>query len=69
MSIMETNMIIIDKIKREMGAHDTTKSALAEKLGISRTTINQKLNGDAPWTVAELEELAKIYKKERSYFF
>lgn len=69
MSSAETNMIRIDKIKREMGAHDTTKKALAEKLGLSEISIARKLKGETQWTVIELEELAKIYKKERFYFF
>lgn len=69
MSSTETNMIRIDKIKREMGAHDLTKTSLAEKLGLARNTICQKLNGETPWSVAELEKLAEIFKVERNYFF
>lgn len=69
MSSTETNMIRIDKIKREMGAHDLTKTSLAEKLKVDPLTLARKLKGEYPWTVAELEKLAEIFKVERNYFF
>ena len=69
MSSKETNAIRIDKIKREMGAHDTTKTSLAALLKIDTLTLARKLKGDFPWTVAELEKLAEIFKTDRTYFF
>lgn len=69
MSSTETNMIRIDKIKREMGAHDLTKTSLAAKLGIDQVTLARKLRGEFPWTVAELERLAEVFDTERNYFF
>lgn len=69
MSSKETNAIRIDKIKREMGAHDYTKTSLAAKLEIDQITLARKLRGEFPWTVAELEKLAEIFKVERTYFF
>lgn len=65
----ETNATRIQKIKAEMGAHDETQQSLANKLGTSRTTIGQKLSGKTQWTVSELEALAGIYGKDRTYFF
>ncbi len=65
----ELNQVRIDKIKREMGAHETTKTSLAANLDITRDSLNNKLNGNTPWTVAELEMLAKIYHKKHNYFF
>lgn len=65
----EFNQVRIDKIKREMGAHEITKSSLANKLQISRESLTNKLSGITPWTVAELEMLAEIFNKRRNYFF
>jgi transcriptional regulator with XRE-family HTH domain len=42
---------------------------LAQKLGIHRTTLSEKMKGNTSWTVAEIELLAKIYGKPRAYFF
>lgn len=52
-----------------MGAHEITKSSLANKLQISRESLTNKLGGITPWTVAELEKLAEIFNKRRNYFF
>lgn len=52
-----------------MGAHDYTKTSLAAKLEIDQITLARKLRGEFPWTVAELEKLAEIFKVERTYFF
>lgn len=65
----EFNQVRIDKIKREMGAHETTKTSLANLLDISIMALTLKLEGKNPFTVAELEKLAEIYHRKRNYFF
>lgn len=65
----EFNQIRIDKIKREMGAHETTKTSLANMLDISIMALTLKLEGKNPFTVAELEKLAEIYHRKHNYFF
>ncbi len=65
----EFNQVRIDKIKREMGAHETTKTSLANLLDISIMALTLKLEGKNPFTVAELEKLAEIYHRKHNYFF
>lgn len=65
----EFNQVRIDKIKREMGAHETTKTSLANMLDISIMALTLKLEGKNPFTVAELEKLAEIYHRKHNYFF
>lgn len=52
-----------------MGAHETTKTSLANLLDISIMALTLKLEGKNPFTVAELEKLAEIYHRKRNYFF
>ena len=56
-------------IKAEMGKSGEFKRSLARKLNLSRPTLDKKLNGNSAWTIKELECLAKIYGKDRTYFF
>ena len=58
-----------DKIKAEMAIHDDTKVSLARKLDITTATLLRKLKGKYDWKAGELEKLAEIYGKDRTYFF
>ena len=40
-----------------------SQSALAEKLEISRPTLNKKEKGEIDWTISEMMKIEKIFKK------
>jgi transcriptional regulator with XRE-family HTH domain len=59
----------IEKVKVSMALAGHTKERLADLLNINRNTLAQKLKGNRPWSVVEIETLAQIYDKPRHYFF
>lgn len=63
------NVKRINKVKVEMALNDHTKSHLASLMGINRYSLSRKLSQESQFTVMELEKLAEIYEKERTYFF
>lgn len=48
------------EVRAELARHEISRSAAAERLGISRTLLWNRLRGDSPFTVAELETLAEM---------
>lgn len=58
-----------NKIKIEMVIHNDTKTSLAKKLGMGRYTLTRKIKGVYDWKISELEKLAEIYEKDKTYFF
>ena len=57
------------KIKEAMAGAGHSQTDLANLLGITRMSIFRKLSGESEWKVSELEKLAEIYGKPKSYFF
>lgn len=45
------------------------QSDLAEVLGVSRSGVTEKLNGDRRWTVEDLQKLAKRFEVPVSVFY
>jgi DNA-binding XRE family transcriptional regulator len=54
----------LESIKERVGAYiertGTTKSELAQKLGMSRVTLHSKLTGQTEFRLSEAERLAQI---------
>ena len=55
---MET--IIKENIKRFVSENDTTLSAVARSVGISRSALYEKLDGKRPWLLVEIIRLAEL---------
>ena len=58
--------------ERLAGAMYTNKHSqkeLAQLMGMHRTTLSEKMKGNNSWTIDEIEKLAELYGKPRSYFF
>lgn len=49
-----------EHICRYVDEHDTTKSALASNLGISRSALYEKIDGKRHWLIDETIRLAEI---------
>lgn len=47
-------------VSRFVDSNDTTKGAVANRLGISRTTLYEKLSGASRWSLDEAIGLADI---------
>ena len=54
------NRSIVGAVRAEVARARITQTHLATQLGISRTTLHRKLQGQAPWHAGELASLAQI---------
>jgi len=45
-------------IEQYISDHDTTKDAIASAIGISRSSLYDKLSGKRPWMLIEVIDLA-----------
>ena len=61
MDLIDYSTEAIRKLCRDAGM---TQIALAEKLGISPVTLNQKLNGKLKFTDAEIYIIAQTFNKK-----
>lgn len=61
---------VTENIKRNIEAyvsdHDTTKGALASGIGISRSSLYEKMDGKRPWLLDEIINLASVMGCEES---
>jgi len=48
------------EVRAELARADISRTAAAERLGISRTLLWSRLRGDTSFTVDELENLAEL---------
>lgn len=55
---MNKNTVNILKIKSLMVLNNETQEELADKLGITRGTLNRKLTGKVNFTISDLEGIA-----------
>lgn len=51
---------IEEHIKRYVNEHNTTVAAVANAIGISRSSIYDKMGGKRPWLLYEAADLAKF---------
>ena len=52
------------RIRGLMAEHGDTQQDLAEKLGVTRTTVNTYLQGVSPITLETATKIAKIYNAD-----
>ena len=52
------------RIRGLMAEHGDTQQDLAEKLGVTRTTVNNYLQGVSPITLETATKIAKIYNAD-----
>lgn len=52
------------RIRGLMAEHGDTQQDLAEKLGVTRTTVNNYLQGVSPITLKTATKIAKIYNAD-----
>lgn len=51
-------------IERYVSESDTTRGALASKIGISRSSLYEKMDGKRPWLLDEIISLASVMECE-----
>lgn len=51
---------IKQNIEAYVSDHDTTKGALASSIGISRSSLYEKMDGKRPWLLDEIIALASV---------
>lgn len=56
---MTTREIVTRNVRRAMFEADLTQSELAGQMTITRETLRHRLNGKKPFTIDELEEIAR----------
>lgn len=52
--------IIKQNIESFLACSDMTRAALANKLGISRSSLYDKMDGKRPWLLTEIIDLASV---------
>lgn len=57
---MGVTEIIKQNIERFVSENDTTKGALAANIGISRSSLYEKMDGKRPWLLDEIITLASV---------
>lgn len=59
------------KLRGRMAEAGITQNALAQSLGMSRSTLSLKMNGKREFTLTELQIIVKVLNIDdpRSYFF
>jgi DNA-binding XRE family transcriptional regulator len=59
---MEANItaVIKQNIERYVSEHDMTRGALASRIGISRSSLYEKMDGKRPWLLDEIISLASL---------
>lgn len=65
----DINIAVGAKVRGLIAENKDSQESLAKRLGISPRCLNNKVSGKTGFTFAELALIAKIYKRELSYFF
>lgn len=55
---VDLNALVAAEVRAQMARKKRTGVDLAKHLGMAQPTISKRLNGDTPFTVAELAEVA-----------
>ena len=61
-------MVNTPKIKGRMAELNYTQQNLAKALGISASTVSQKINGNRPLFLDEADVLAELLKVDNEHF-
>lgn len=59
--------IVICKIKDLLCDYSVTRAELSRKMGISRSAISQKLNGNIAITLNDVVEIANLFDKSTDW--
>lgn len=59
---MTTREMVTRNVRRAMFEADLTQAELAGQMTITRETLRHRLNGNRPFTIDELEEIARATK-------
>ena len=57
---MTNTTAVTRAIEAELAAAHVTKNQLADSLGIARSNLLRRFNGEVPWTVDEVEAAATV---------
>lgn len=57
---MTNTTAVTRAIEAELAAAHVTKNQLADRLGIARSNLLRRFNGEVPWTVDEVETAATV---------
>lgn len=57
---MNTNQIIREKLGAWLLDEDKTRGHLANEIGITRQTLNERLNGRSEWKWQEVLQISRI---------
>lgn len=57
---MTNTTAVTRAIEAELAAAHVTKNQLADSLGIARSNLLRRFNGEVPWTVDEVEAVATV---------
>lgn len=57
---MTNTTAVTRAIEAELAAAHVTKNQLADSLGIARSNLLRRFNGEVPWTVDEVEAAAAV---------
>lgn len=60
---------IAERLEKYVAEHNTTKEAVAQAIGCSRTALYQKISGNSTFTLFEGYQLARLFGCEVSEFF
>jgi len=64
-----TTQIIKQNIERYISESNTTRSSLANSIGISRSSLYDKMDGNRPWLLDEIMVLADVMGCEEKYIW
>ena len=59
----------VNKLRGLMAENNISRKYLAKKLGISVTSITNKLNGHTPFKIAEIQKVSEIFNVDINIFF
>lgn len=59
---MDLSLVIASNVQHLMEHAHITQNELADQLGLSRQTVSKLLNGKAPFDIAQLEKVARIFR-------
>lgn len=66
---MTASLAVAAEVRAEMARRQMTATEIARQLHRSRAFMSRRLNGEVPFDVAELEEIAKILGLPANHFF
>lgn len=60
MGTSPTTQRVAANVRAELAAQKITGTALAARIGVTRTTMYRRLAGTAPWPIDEIDAVARV---------